>query len=82
MLLKEIRVGQQGRIVKLLSDDTYCRRLCEMGFLPGTTFVIKHRAPLGDPISIEIRGYEIIVGAHDASIIEVEKVENLERVEK
>lgn len=81
MLLKEIKVGQQGRIVKLLSDDTYCRRLCEMGFLPGTTFVIKHRAPLGYPISLEIRGYEVIVGAHDASIIEVEKVEKGERTE-
>jgi Fe2+ transport system protein FeoA len=74
MLLKEIKIGQQSRIVRLLSDDTYCRRLCEMGFLPGTPFVIKHRAPFGYPISIEIRGYEVIIGAHDASIIEVEDV--------
>ena len=74
MLLKDIRVGRSGKIIKLLSDDLYCRRLCEMGFLPGTVFTVRHRAPLKYPIAIEIRGYEVIVGARDAEIIEVEEI--------
>lgn len=67
-----MKVGQSGKIVKLLSEGRYNRRLCEMGFLPGTPFTVTHRAPLGSPIAISVRGYEIIVGIEDAEKVEVE----------
>ena len=72
MLLKDMRVGQQGRITALRSKGLHCRRLCEMGFLPGTDFSIIHRAPLGYPLALKVRGYEVIIGKLDAATVEVE----------
>ena len=46
MLLKDMGVGQKGRIVKLLSSGLHSRRLCEMGFLPGTS--------LNDAVTVEV----------------------------
>lgn len=74
MLLKDMGVGQKGRIVKLLSSGLHSRRLCEMGFLPGTGFEVTHRAPLGYPIAVKTRGYQIIVGKNDAVTVEVEVI--------
>ncbi|MBQ8707043.1 MAG: ferrous iron transport protein A [Succinivibrionaceae bacterium] len=72
MLLKDMRVGQQGRIMALRSEGLHCRRLCEMGFLPGTEFSVIHRAPLGYPLALKVRGYEVIIGKTDAATVEVE----------
>ncbi len=72
MLLKDLNAGRAAVITRLLSRGLHNRRLCEMGFLPGTALKIKHRAPLGYPIAIDLRGYEIIVGPEDARSIEVE----------
>ena len=69
-----MKVGQSGRIVRLLSEGARNRRLCEMGFLPGTVFTVNHRAPLGSPMAISVRGYEVIVGVDDAVKVEVEIV--------
>lgn len=74
MILNEMKVGQSGRIVRLLSEGARNRRLCEMGFLPGTMFTVTHRAPLGSPMAISVRGYEVIVGVDDAVKVEVEIV--------
>ncbi len=75
MLLKDMQAGQKGKLLRLLSKGLHCRRLCEMGFLPGTEFIVRHKAPLGYPIAVAVRGYEIIIGSKDASTIEVE-IEN------
>jgi Fe2+ transport system protein FeoA len=75
MLLKNLKNGQRGRIRAILSKGLHCRRLCEMGFLPGTAFRIRHVAPLGSPIAVELRGYEVIIGSRDAELIEAEAVE-------
>lgn len=69
-----MKVGQSGRIVRLLSEGARNRRLCEMGFLPETVFTVTHRAPLGSPMAISVRGYEVIVGVDDAVKVEVEIV--------
>lgn len=74
MILKDMKVGQRGRIIKLHSEGTYNRRLCEMGFIPGTEFTVTHCAPLGSPMAIAVRGYEIIVGIDDAGKVEVETI--------
>ncbi|MBO6009341.1 MAG: ferrous iron transport protein A [Ruminobacter sp.] len=74
MILNEMKEGQTGRIVRLLTEGARNRRLCEMGFLPGTVFIVTHRAPLGSPMAISVRGYEVIVGADDAVKVEVEIV--------
>ena len=74
MKLLELNIGETGKIVRVLPNSIHNRRLCEMGFLPGTLFKIAHIAPLGYPITIEIRGYKVVLSKLDALSIEIEKV--------
>lgn len=71
MLLKNLKVRDKGTISRINTTDR-SRRLSELGFLPGTEFEVSHKAPLGFPIALTIRGYQIILGKDDAMVIEVE----------
>ncbi len=71
MLLKDFKLHQKGIITKINADGVHGRRLFEMGFLPGTEFELKYRAPLGYPIAVRIRGYEIVLSNKDAQSLEV-----------
>jgi ferrous iron transport protein A len=73
MLLKEMKLHQKGVITKVNGQGEQLRRLFEMGFLPGTEFEVMYRAPLGSPIAIKIRGYEIVLSNKDADALEVKK---------
>lgn len=73
MLLSQMRIKESKKIKSILEKDSaHARRLCEMGFLPGTKITIAHKAPFNSPIAVRLRGYEIIIGIYDAELIEVE----------
>lgn len=75
MNLSNLKVGQKAMIVKLDVQDKKIRRhLLDMGLTRGTKVKIKKKAPIGDPIDIELRGYELCVSKSDLSQIDVEVI--------
>lgn len=72
--LADLKKGHQGRILSLAkSDMAYRRKLLAMGLTPGIVFEVTRIAPLGDPIEISVRGYQLSLRKKEASIIQVEK---------
>lgn len=72
MVLSECQVGTRSRIQSLGMVDSYKKRLMDLGLIPGTEVRIVRKAPLGDPIIVEVRGYQISFRLSDASGIHVE----------
>lgn len=70
--LKEIPVGSEARVVKLHGEGALRRRIMDMGITKGVVIYVRKLAPLGDPMEINVRGYELSIRKEDASIIEVE----------
>lgn len=70
--LKEARIGQTVRVKKLNGEGAVKRRIMDMGITKGTEVYIRKVAPLGDPIEITIRGYELSLRKADAEMIETE----------
>ncbi len=70
--LNEIAVGQTASVVKLHGEGATKRRIMDMGITKGTTVIVRKVAPLGDPIELNVRGYELSVRKADAALIEVE----------
>ncbi len=71
MKLAELKIGEEKTITKVGGEGNLRHRLLEMGIIPGTKVEITKRAPLGDPIQIHIRGYELSIRKEDAMYIEV-----------
>ena len=69
--LAELTVGQQARVVRVTGDDEISLRLMEMGLTPGVTVKCLGRAPLGDPLEFEVRGYRLSVRSSEAQRVEV-----------
>ncbi|MCI9035399.1 MAG: ferrous iron transport protein A [Lachnospiraceae bacterium] len=76
--LKELKVGDTARVVKLYGEGAVKRRIMDMGLTKGVDVQIRKVAPLGDPIEVTVRGYELSIRKADAEIIEVETVRNNE----
>ena len=76
--LKELKVGDTARVVKLYGEGAVKRRIMDMGLTKGVDVQIRKVAPLGDPIEVTVRGYELSSRKADAEIIEVETVRNNE----
>ena len=75
MLLSELNVGQKARIIKLNFENKEIRRhLLDMGLTRGTEVEIKKKAPVGDPIDIKLRDYELCISKSDLKQIEVEVI--------
>lgn len=72
MTLDELHVGEQGRIIAVGGTGALRRRLMDMGLTPGTVVLIRKTAPLGDPIELFLRGYELTLRKNDAVQIEIE----------
>ena len=72
--LKDAKVGSTVRVSKLDGEGALKRRLMGMGFTKGCEVFIRKVAPLGDPVEVTIRGYELSVRKDDAENIEVEEV--------
>jgi ferrous iron transport protein A len=71
--LSELPVGQTATI-RRFEDDEIFLKLMEMGFIPGEKVVIEQVAPLGDPIAIQIAGYQVSLRLNEASKIMVEPI--------
>ncbi len=69
--LKEARVGQTVTVVKLHGEGAVKRRIMDMGLTKGTSVFVRKVAPLGDPMELNVRGYELSVRKADAEMIEV-----------
>lgn len=70
--LRESRVGDTVRVVKLHGEGAVKRRIMDMGLTKGVDVQIRKVAPLGDPIEVTVRGYELSIRKADAEMIEVE----------
>ena len=70
--LKDVKCGKTVRVVKLGCQGSIKRRLMDMGLTKGAEVFVRKVAPLGDPIEITVRGYELSVRKADAETIEVE----------
>ncbi len=70
MFLSSLKSGQSGRIVRILEGD-HELKLYEMGCLPGKNVIVKFKAPFGDPICIEVSGYDLAIRRSAAKQIEI-----------
>jgi len=70
--LDKLKVGETGLVKKVEGDKKIRRRLFDMGVTPGTKIYIKKKAPLGDPVEITIRGYELTLRKDEAAMVEIE----------
>ena len=72
MTLKEMQPGQSGQVLSIGESGPLKRRLMDMGIPPGVALKVIKTAPLGDPIEINVRGYELSLRKEEAARIEVQ----------
>ena len=70
--LKETKIGETATVVKLHGEGAVKRRIMDMGITKGVGVYIRKVAPLGDPVEVTVRGYELSLRKADAEMIEVE----------
>lgn len=70
--LKTVKIGETARIVKLHGEGAVRRRIMDMGLTKGVDVTVRKVAPLGDPMEITVRGYELSIRKADADMIEIE----------
>ena len=70
--LKDVKVGETVKVVKVDEEGAVKRRIMDMGVTKGVEVYVRKIAPLGDPIEVTIRGYELSIRKADAESIEVE----------
>lgn len=73
--LKEAKPGQTVRVAKIGGEGAVKRRIMEMGITKGAELRVRKVAPLGDPVEVTVRNYELSIRKADAELIEVEKEE-------
>ena len=71
--LRDVQIGQTATVVKLHGEGAVKRRIMDMGITKHTSVFVRKVAPLGDPIEMTVRGYELSLRKDDAEMIEVEK---------
>lgn len=70
--LKDLKVGESAIVVKLYGEGAVKRRIMDMGLTKGAEVQVRKVAPLGDPMELNVRGYELSVRKSDAEMIEVQ----------
>ena len=70
--LRDVQVGETAKVVKLHGEGAVKRRIMDMGLTKGTSVFVRKVAPLGDPIEVNVRDYELSLRKADAEMIEVE----------
>ncbi len=70
--LRQAKVGEAVKVVKLHGEGAVKRRIMDMGLTKGVEVLIRKVAPLGDPVEVTVRGYELSLRKADAEMIEVE----------
>lgn len=74
--LVDLSIGDSGTIKKVLGEGRIRRRMFDMGVTPNAQFFVRKKAPLGDPIELTIRGYELTLRKDEAELVLVEVEEN------
>ena len=72
MTLKELAVGRTAKVVRIAGSGPVKRRIMDMGMTKGVEVTVRKVAPLGDPIELTVRGYELSIRKGEAAAIEVE----------
>ena len=72
MTLKEVKPGTTVKVVKISGEGAIKRRIMDMGLTKGVEVFVRKVAPLGDPVEVTVRGYELSVRKADAELIEIE----------
>ena len=72
--LRDANVGENLKVVKIKGDGPTKRRIMDMGITKNTDIFVRKVAPLGDPVQISLRGYELTIRKHDAENIMVEEL--------
>lgn len=70
--LRDIQVGETSKVIKIHGEGKVKRRIMDMGITKGTEIYVRKVAPLGDPVEITVRGYELSLRKDDADILEME----------
>ena len=70
--LRDVSVGQSAKVVKIHGEGAVKRRIMDMGITKGIEIYVRKVAPLGDPIEVNVRGYELSLRKADAESVEVE----------
>ena len=70
--LKEAKIGETLKVVKITGEGAVKRRIMDMGITKGIDVYIRKVAPLGDPVEVTVRGYELSIRKADAAMIQVE----------
>ncbi len=70
--LRQVKVGGRAKVVKLHGEGALRRRIMDMGITKGVEIYVRKVAPLGDPIELNVRSYELSIRLADAELIEVE----------
>lgn len=73
MTLRDVSVGQTVKVTRLNGDGPVKRRIMDMGITKGVSVTVQKVAPLGDPIELTVRGYQLSLRKADAEMIEVEQ---------
>lgn len=73
--LKDMKIGEEGVVKTLACEGKLKRRLCDMGVTPGAHILVRKVAPLGDPIEVTIRGYELSMRKAEAENVMMEVAE-------
>ena len=69
--LKDVKVGENCTVTKLHGEGAVKRRIMDMGITKGVSVFVRKVAPLGDPVEVTVRGYELSIRKDDAQMIEV-----------
>ncbi|MEF9984513.1 MAG: ferrous iron transport protein A [Oscillospiraceae bacterium] len=75
--LKDLKPGEKGIVEIIKLEGALRRRLVDMGITPGVEIMVRKIAPLGDPIQINLRGYELSIRKDDAANIEIKKISKI-----
>ena len=71
-ILRQVKVGETVTVVKLHGEGAVKRRIMDMGITKGVQVYVRKVAPLGDPVEVNVRGYELSIRKNDAEMIEVQ----------
>ena len=74
MTINDLQIGQQGIISTVGGEGALRLRFLDMGLIPGTSVLLQKVAPMGDPIQIQVRGYELTIRRGDAKMIALQEV--------
>lgn len=74
VMLNEVEVGKSYRVKRVAGVGPVRKRIMDMGITRGTEFFVRKVAPLGDPVQISLRGYELSFRKEDAALISVEEI--------